>query len=115
MIITLNGSAALACALLAIVCTFLVMHHDYDDGIVGRIALGVIAFCCYLVAWDVYKCNDNFNFHPATTLIMWAVLVFMVRHTCRFLRALRCANCKRDMTGLRRHGDDPKGFHHAKG
>lgn len=115
MMLTVTYSAAAIALLTAINCTFLILHHDYEDAVVGRCALGAIAFAGYIIALAVFmKGGANIDIHPLTLTYMSGVLIFLTRHTCRFLRALRVANAG-DRTGLRRRGDDPKNVRHSLG
>lgn len=109
-----NFFAGTAAALLAINCVFLIVSRHYDDGVMGRISLSVIAICCAIVSYDAYMCHGNFHFHVTTAILMWAVLIFVLRHTRRYIQALR-HQVAADRTGLRRHNDHPEGMRHARG
>lgn len=108
-----NQIAAIGALLLGANCMFLVCSREYDDGIIGRLALLVIAGMCFIVGFDVFWAkNGNFNFHPTTAGLVWGMLVFVVRHTRRYLQALRCELFGgADRTGL--HRNRTKGISHA--
>lgn len=105
-----NQIAAIGVLLLGFNCFFLVCSPDYDDGVVGRLALLVIAGMCFLVGFDIFWTkNGNVSFQPVTATLLWGVLIFIVRHTRRYLQALHCELFGvADRTGLRRRNDTRK-------
>lgn len=80
-----------ASAIVAIVCTALVLHPEYEDGLIGRIALAVLAIVAVSRFPDAFNSaismNDEYKI-SAQGLAMWiAVAVFFARHWYRFYKA----------------------------
>ena len=65
------------------VSLYLALCHNYDDGIVGHIALAGMALSSAAPLYEAYEGAD-YDFVPTTALMYAAVAVFMARHAYRF-------------------------------
>lgn len=75
-----------AMALICIISAVLVFHHDYEDGLIGRVALVAMMFGGgMLIARTVHWRAD---IDPAVCVFVWGVAAFFARHCYRFMRAL---------------------------
>jgi fatty acid desaturase len=73
--------------LIGLLCVSLVIHPQYEDGLFGRIALGLIALAELCVFWDAAIDNRDYSGILATTLMIQAgVFLFFLRHVYRFLK-----------------------------
>lgn len=69
------------------VCTILVWHDEYEDGVFGRFALGVLALAELCVAWASWVDKSDYNGLLGTTYaIQVGIALFITRHLYRFLR-----------------------------
>jgi hypothetical protein len=81
--------------LVSLICTALVLHRDYEDGLIGRIGLAFIALACSarvmqiavtaLERW-LQDIDKPININPANALLLLGLAMFMTRHFYRFLR-----------------------------
>jgi hypothetical protein len=81
---------ATAALIVAIVCTALVLHPEYEDGLIGRIALAVLAIVAVSRFPDAVESAISMTEYKisAQGLAMWiAVAVFFARHWYRFYKA----------------------------
>jgi len=73
-----------ACALVvSIVCTILILHPKYDDGLMGRVALALIAIAGYARAAVMIQGNGE----PSSNIgaLLWIGLcIFLCRHYRNF-------------------------------
>jgi hypothetical protein len=87
-------------AIVAIVCTALVLHPEYEDGLIGRIALAVLSIVAvsrFPEALDSAITMADYKI-SAQGVAMWiAVAVFFARHWYRFYKARQ----GRYMAGMR--------------
>lgn len=81
-------------AVVFVVCTALILHRHYEDGIVGRVALALLAVAAFArclaiaQAWMGQAPETQFN---SIALLVWIGLaLFLARHLLRFLRRRRC-------------------------
>lgn len=71
-------------------CVMLIFHHDYDDGLIGRIGLGLIALASLAVA--TLAIDRAFHDMPlripqnVMTFLWCGLTLFFGRHVWRFLR-----------------------------
>ena len=65
------------------VSLYLALCRDYDDGIVGHIALAGMALSSAAPLYEAYEGSD-YEYLPTTALMYAAVAVFMARHAYRF-------------------------------
>ena len=81
-----------------ICCIYLIFHSQYEDGIIGRAALGAMAFAAFLVLYeDVIAAlgHGGPHLHRASFVgaVLWSGIgVFMARHVIRFRAAIRRAH-----------------------
>jgi len=71
------------------ICVALVAHPQYEDGLLGRFALGAIALAELSVFWDSAFSGRYYNGMLNTTVVIQAGLaLFFVRHFYRFIAAV---------------------------
>jgi hypothetical protein len=73
----------LALVLILALSVFLIVCRRYEDGIVGNIALGLLAIACAIALWDAYAGVLEVP-QPVYRLAIMAFALFMARHTWRF-------------------------------
>lgn len=80
------------CAIIiAIVCTIFVVHKDYEDGLIGRIALSGVILACIVVSMVDLFVDARYKGSPLELqLLIGCLTVFVVRHLYRFDRFVRC-------------------------
>lgn len=75
------------CALVIFtICTFLVLHNHYEDGIVGRVALCIIATAEFMVLLETVIDGYTYQLRPTTVATQLGMMLFLSRHLYRFLR-----------------------------
>jgi hypothetical protein len=72
--------------LIGVMALFLVLHEQYEDGFIGRIALGGIVLAVVIVLLTHTGGWASYAFAPELTLLLWAICVFIARHVYRFWR-----------------------------
>lgn len=72
--------------IIAVVSTFLIMHCQYEDGIIGRLSLIALAFANGLIVVDWYVSGSQYDVLPNTVLSQCGMAAFLMRHVYRFLR-----------------------------
>jgi hypothetical protein len=72
--------------IIALVSAFLILHCQYEDGIIGRLALIALAFSNGLIVADWYVSGSEYNVLPNTILSQCGMAAFLMRHVYRFLR-----------------------------
>lgn len=72
-----------ASILISIIAAYLIWDRDYEDGIVGRIALGILSAAGGLLARETY--TEALSLTPALTVIVFATALFFARHIFRFI------------------------------
>jgi len=91
MLITFE-TVSLVIALVAIVvlCTFLIFHEHYEDGVVGRLAMGLLIFGSMMMLARMFGAREGWSqeLDPAGSAMIYGCAAFLCRHTFRFLRAL---------------------------
>jgi hypothetical protein len=75
----------LACGLLAVCSTFLVLHCKYEDGFFGRISLAVIACIEGFTIWEWWIDDVIPQVLPSTYWKELAFALFFARHVYRFM------------------------------
>ena len=75
-------SAAFICA----ISCFLIMHNEYEDGVLGRLSLTVLAISNGLIVSDWWIDGSQYQLLPNTLATQCAMAAFLVRHCYRFLR-----------------------------
>lgn len=79
-IIVLASAGVILC-----VSLYLALCRNYDDGIIGHVALAGMALSSAAPLYEAYEGAD-YDFMPTTALMYAAVAVFMARHAYRFNR-----------------------------
>lgn len=79
-------SLVASCALLiGVIAAILIAHCRYEDGLIGRIALGGVVLAAVMIC--VSEIDGAYYDAPDEMLLLLAgVTAFMVRHLYRFLR-----------------------------
>lgn len=72
--------------LIGAVSAFLAYHEDYDDGLVGRSALGVAVLMAVIMSIGVFRGVYTYHFPLELFVFLCAVAVFAARHAWRFLQ-----------------------------
>lgn len=75
-----------AAAAILLCAVFLVFHCQYEDGVIGRAALAVLALAELIVLMEWYHEGQAYEVLPTTYAVQIAVALFMLRHVYRFLR-----------------------------
>ena len=79
--------AVFLCTLIILaVCITLVFNKHYEDGLIGRIALSVIAIAAAGRASGIWDSDFMFAVTPQGALVWIGLTLFLVRHLYRFLR-----------------------------
>jgi hypothetical protein len=78
----------LSTTVLTAVCVMLVLHPDYEDGIVGRAALAGISMVAFS-RWAGIVFEEVTVHRPFSALLWGALAVFFARHAYRFLSGRR--------------------------
>ena len=76
--------AILVFGLIASMCAFLVWHHDYEDGLSGRLALGAMLLTSLAMMALIRDRAPVEDLVPAAGVFTGSVALFMVRHAWRF-------------------------------
>lgn len=75
------------CALsVFLVCLSLVLHPDYEDGLIGRIALAAMAVAGITRFMDIVAAGAATPIAHIGVLLWIGLALFMMRHLYRFLR-----------------------------
>jgi membrane-bound ClpP family serine protease len=87
-------SIVIALTIIIILCTFLVFHENYEDGVIGRLALGLLVFGALMMLARMFGAREGWSteIDPAGELMIYGCAAFLCRHTYRFLRALHDPN-----------------------
>lgn len=65
-------------------CAILILHRKYEDGIIGRAAIGWLSIMVLAAGSQLYECGQVSESVQQWTAI--AVATFLLRHVYRFLR-----------------------------
>ena len=80
--ITLVGT--LCSIIVSLICTFLVFHHQYNDGLVGRLGLAMMAIAAYARVGNIISgVNQPSNIG---TLLWIGLAIFLLKHVTTFLK-----------------------------
>lgn len=92
MILMTVETMALVIALAAIIaiCIFLVFHEHYEDGVIGRIAMCLLAFGSMMILARMAGAREGWSteIDPAGSAMIYGCSAFLCRHLYRFLQAL---------------------------
>jgi hypothetical protein len=82
-----------ACAtLVSLLCVFLVLHQQYEDGLFGRAALAGISISGFLRAATLTENSFDVDLSWITVLLWVSAALFFSRHTFRFIRWTKVGN-----------------------
>lgn len=68
------------------ICVILVLHPDYEDGLVGRIALALLGVGALARLLAMFSADRPLLFSPIALLIWAGLALFFARHFYRFMR-----------------------------
>lgn len=96
----LHAAVALAALCVALVAVALVLHPDYEDGLIGRVGLAAIAIAG--AARSLNLLLDGGHASPIGVLLWFGLVLFFARHAYRFRKWRRCGEhewrqARRDM------------------
>jgi hypothetical protein len=80
---------ALSALMLVTICAVLVVHKQYEDGLIGRIALGCIGLMGLIFAITELAGYRRYSETPEILVLLLALDAFMARHLWRFLKWTR--------------------------
>lgn len=72
--------------LIGAVSAFLAYHEDYDDGLFGRTALGIIVLMTVIITIGVVRGAYTYQFSLEMFVFLCGVAAFALRHAWRFLQ-----------------------------
>ena len=84
--ITSSLLAGLCAAIVAVICTVLVFHKDYEDGLLGRLGLAVMAIASLARLSHLVEHEFSRNVSPIGVMLWLGLAIFLGRHLYRFLR-----------------------------
>jgi len=93
---------AISTVVLFVVPVVLVWKREYDDGLVGRIALVGLSFSSFIFGLKVFGMG-LFHPWPETVLLLTSCATFMAWHLWRFTRRLKREEQAREGKLERRH------------
>jgi len=73
-------------AIIAVVAVFLVCHCEYEDGIIGRLALIILALSNGLIVADYLIDRTEYVMLPNTLMTQFGTAMFLARHCYRFMK-----------------------------
>ena len=80
----------LCAATVGVICLVLVLNKDYEDGLIGRVALASLALAAYVRCSVIVDRDFIATFSPIATLTWPALALFFGRHIYRFYRWRDC-------------------------
>lgn len=81
---------ALAAFAVLVVSVVLVLHPDYEDGLVGRIGLALIGIAALARVLGILTSEHPRQFSSIALMLWIGLALFMLRHAWRFMRWRRC-------------------------
>lgn len=78
-----------SCIVIFVVAASLILHPSYDDGFLGKIALGGLIVSTMGPLWEHFHSGVRYNVLPTTLLIYVATALFLSRHAYRFQKYLK--------------------------
>ena len=82
----LNFAVLMAAITVAVISTILVFHKEYEDGLIGRFALSLMALAGIGRAVGILESDFEFRVTPQGAMIWLGAALFLGRHFYRFLR-----------------------------
>lgn len=84
---TTSALLVMPCALVVfLVCLALVLHSDYEDGLVGRLALAAMGLAGISRFIDIVNKAGEIPVAAVGVLLWMGLALFLMRHLYRFLR-----------------------------
>ena len=83
---TINVIVLLLASITSVIATVLVFHKDYEDGIIGRFALSLIAIAGVGRVVGIMESEFSYSVSPQGAMIWAGMAIFFSRHLYRFLR-----------------------------
>ena len=77
---------AISAFIVLVVCITLVLHKDYEDGLVGRIALAFLGLSALGRVAGIFEQGFQADVSPVGMILWPALAVFFARHLYYFLR-----------------------------
>lgn len=74
-----------------VICGTLILHKDYDDGVVGKFGLGFMGLAAAIVALDTIASGVEYTPLKVNVLFVSGVTIFMLRYIYRWSR-WRCTS-----------------------
>ena len=82
------------CAVILLACSLILISHcKYEEGLIGRLALLLLAITEVVVIAEAWH-DAEYVLAPTTILRHVAVTLFLTRHTYRFLAYYYCGRYK---------------------
>jgi len=81
---------AIAALFVFMICMILVLHPDYEDGLVGRICLAMMAMAALARFLAIVDDGWYMPFNSIAFLLWIGLAMFLARHLYRFLRWRKC-------------------------
>ena len=75
----------IAALIILCVCVTLIFHCEYEDGLIGRIALAGISIAEFALVVDALD-GSEYHIMPSTFIVQISLCVFLLRHLYRFLK-----------------------------
>lgn len=89
MNIILTEFVALCALSVSVICTMLILHPQYNDGILGRIALSLIAIAGYARAMTIIS-GTSMSISNVGAMLWVGLSIFMIRHYMNFHKRKDC-------------------------
>lgn len=83
------ASSALACfcaMVVAVICTTLVLHREYEDGLLGRLGLALMALAATARTLQLVESEFQRSVNPIGLVLWVGLALFLARHLYRFMR-----------------------------
>lgn len=75
-----------------LVCVVLMLHPHYEDGLLGRLALAVIALAAYGRAGVIWERGFDIYLSWVAIALWCGLALFLGRHLYRFINWRRCGS-----------------------
>ena len=82
----MNLLAFVCASIVFAVCVVLVFHKDYEDGLIGRLALALIGIASLARIIGILESGFEVRLSPITITLWTGLAIFFGRHIYRFLR-----------------------------
>ena len=71
--------------IISLIAVFLICHDDYEDGIIGRAALIILALANAVIVGEWIVDRVEYEMLPSTLLTQIGTALFLSRHCYRFI------------------------------